>query len=258
MKVDGLSEPATKRHFERGRDGQRRGSAAETIEDSDDLRHSGHRRAVGHPRTEKTSHDEARHDDLAADDPLSHCVRDLDGQGTSSVLGGRLENHDSLMLNVEGTIRKSHLLNFDFVKGAGEIAQSLTENFGTIQDTKFSGASGLQKLVNHGFVGNVRSAAFIENWGEILDLEFTTNLGGVDNRPGAVLEFDSPDDFSFMPPNMTNAGYVETRDVVTLQGTLTSNEALIEELVEQINAMEGVKQVNNEIVVGLVYQEWNV
>lgn len=45
---------------------------------------------------------------------------------------------------------------------------------------------------------------------------------------------------------------------VTLQGTLTSNEALIEELVEQINDMEGVKQVNNEIVVGLVYQEWNV
>ncbi|HEX9844466.1 MAG TPA: cytidylate kinase family protein [bacterium] len=46
--------------------------------------------------------------------------------------------------------------------------------------------------------------------------------------------------------------------VVTLQGTLTSNEALIEELVEQIKAMEGVRQVNNEIVVGLVYQEWNV
>ena len=46
--------------------------------------------------------------------------------------------------------------------------------------------------------------------------------------------------------------------VVTLQGTLTSNEALIEELVEQIKAMDGVRQVNNEIVVGLVYQEWNV
>jgi cytidylate kinase len=46
--------------------------------------------------------------------------------------------------------------------------------------------------------------------------------------------------------------------VVTLQGTLTSNEALIEELVEQIKTMDGVKQVNNEIVVGLVYQEWNV
>jgi cytidylate kinase len=45
---------------------------------------------------------------------------------------------------------------------------------------------------------------------------------------------------------------------VTLQGTLTSNEALIEELVEQIKGMEGVRQVNNEIVVGLVYQEWNV
>lgn len=49
-----------------------------------------------------------------------------------------------------------------------------------------------------------------------------------------------------------------SQGVVTLQGTLTSNEALIEELVEQINDMEGVKQVNNEIVVGLVYQEWNV
>jgi cytidylate kinase len=46
--------------------------------------------------------------------------------------------------------------------------------------------------------------------------------------------------------------------VVTLQGTLTSNEAVIEELVEQVKQMEGVRQVNNEIVVGLVYQEWNV
>jgi len=46
--------------------------------------------------------------------------------------------------------------------------------------------------------------------------------------------------------------------VVTLQGTLTSNESLIEEMVEQIEKQEGVKQVVNEIVVGLVYQEWNV
>ena len=46
--------------------------------------------------------------------------------------------------------------------------------------------------------------------------------------------------------------------VVTLQGTLTSNEALIEELVGQIRELDGVRQVNNEIVVGLVYQEWNV
>ena len=46
--------------------------------------------------------------------------------------------------------------------------------------------------------------------------------------------------------------------VVTLQGTLTSNEALIEDLVEQVKTMDGVKQVDNEIVVGLVYQEWNV
>ena len=46
--------------------------------------------------------------------------------------------------------------------------------------------------------------------------------------------------------------------VVTLQGTLTSNEALVDEIVEQVQAMEGVRHVNNEIVVGLVYQEWNV
>jgi cytidylate kinase len=45
---------------------------------------------------------------------------------------------------------------------------------------------------------------------------------------------------------------------VTLQGTLTSNESLVDELVEQIRTLEGVHQVNNEIVVGLVYQEWNV
>lgn len=46
--------------------------------------------------------------------------------------------------------------------------------------------------------------------------------------------------------------------VVRLQGTLTSNESLIEQIVGQIQKMEGVKSVNNEIVVGLVYQEWNV
>lgn len=46
--------------------------------------------------------------------------------------------------------------------------------------------------------------------------------------------------------------------VVTLQGTLTSNEALVEELVEEIGKMDSVKDVKNEIVVGLVYQEWNV
>lgn len=46
--------------------------------------------------------------------------------------------------------------------------------------------------------------------------------------------------------------------VVTLQGTLTSNEAAVEQVVEQIRGLEGIKGVNNEIVVGLVYQEWNV
>ncbi len=49
-----------------------------------------------------------------------------------------------------------------------------------------------------------------------------------------------------------------TDGTVRLQGTLTSNEALIEHLVDQIQKLEGVKAVNNEIVVGLVYQEWNV
>ena len=48
------------------------------------------------------------------------------------------------------------------------------------------------------------------------------------------------------------------KGIVTMQGTLTSNEALVEEVVERIRSMEGVLQVNNEIVVGLVYQEWNV
>jgi hypothetical protein len=46
--------------------------------------------------------------------------------------------------------------------------------------------------------------------------------------------------------------------VVRLQGTLTSNESLIEHIVDQIQKLEGVKAVDNEIVVGLVYQEWNV
>jgi osmotically-inducible protein OsmY len=49
-----------------------------------------------------------------------------------------------------------------------------------------------------------------------------------------------------------------TNGVVRLQGTLTSNESLIESIVDEIQKMEGVKAVNNEIVVGLVYQEWNV
>lgn len=48
------------------------------------------------------------------------------------------------------------------------------------------------------------------------------------------------------------------KGVVTLQGTLTSNETVIEEMAEKIRALDGVKQVVNEIVVGLVYQEWNV
>ena len=46
--------------------------------------------------------------------------------------------------------------------------------------------------------------------------------------------------------------------IVKLEGTLTSNEEVVEELVEQIRRLDGVKGVDNQIVVGLVYQEWNV
>lgn len=46
--------------------------------------------------------------------------------------------------------------------------------------------------------------------------------------------------------------------VVTLEGTLTSHEAMIEQIVAEVEKMEGVREVNNEIIVGLVYHEWNV
>ncbi|MCZ6532940.1 MAG: cytidylate kinase family protein [SAR324 cluster bacterium] len=46
--------------------------------------------------------------------------------------------------------------------------------------------------------------------------------------------------------------------VVTLEGTLTSHEAMIDQIVEEVERLEGVKHVNNEIIVGLVYHEWNV
>jgi len=49
-----------------------------------------------------------------------------------------------------------------------------------------------------------------------------------------------------------------TDGVVTLEGTLTSHEAMIEQLVGEMEKMEGVKAVHNEIVMGLVYHEWNV
>jgi cytidylate kinase len=45
---------------------------------------------------------------------------------------------------------------------------------------------------------------------------------------------------------------------VTLGGTLTSHESTLDQLVQQIQALPGVKQVHNEIVVGVVYHEWNV
>jgi osmotically-inducible protein OsmY len=46
--------------------------------------------------------------------------------------------------------------------------------------------------------------------------------------------------------------------VVTLSGTITSHESTLDQLVKQIESIDGVKQVNNEIVVGVVYHEWNV
>jgi cytidylate kinase len=45
---------------------------------------------------------------------------------------------------------------------------------------------------------------------------------------------------------------------VTLSGTLTSHESTLDQLVQQIQALPGVERVNNEIVVGVVYHEWNV
>jgi hypothetical protein len=45
---------------------------------------------------------------------------------------------------------------------------------------------------------------------------------------------------------------------VTLTGTLTSHESTLDQLVQQIQVLPGVKQVHNEIVVGVVYHEWNV
>jgi cytidylate kinase len=46
--------------------------------------------------------------------------------------------------------------------------------------------------------------------------------------------------------------------VVKLEGTLTSNEDVVEDMVDRVRALEGVKSVDNQIIVGLVYQEWNV
>jgi cytidylate kinase len=46
--------------------------------------------------------------------------------------------------------------------------------------------------------------------------------------------------------------------VVTLSGTITSHESVLDHIVRQIEAISGVKQVRNEIVVGMVYHEWNV
>jgi len=45
--------------------------------------------------------------------------------------------------------------------------------------------------------------------------------------------------------------------VVTLQGVLTSHDPRIDQVVAQIGGIEGVKRVENGIVVGLVYHPWN-
>ena len=52
---------------------------------------------------------------------------------------------------------------------------------------------------------------------------------------------------------------VTVRDsVVKLDGMLTSNSDFVDELVEKIRGLEGVKRVDNHIVVELLNQDWNV
>lgn len=46
--------------------------------------------------------------------------------------------------------------------------------------------------------------------------------------------------------------------VVKLDGVLTSSETVVDEMVEEVLKVEGVKDVSNQIVVGLSNQEWNV
>lgn len=45
---------------------------------------------------------------------------------------------------------------------------------------------------------------------------------------------------------------------VTLKGNLTSTDSMVEQLVADVEKIGGVKSVTNEILTGLVYQEWNV
>jgi cytidylate kinase len=46
--------------------------------------------------------------------------------------------------------------------------------------------------------------------------------------------------------------------VVKLEGMLTSGEYFVDEMVEQVRRLEGVKGVDNQVVVGLVNQEWSI
>ncbi|RPI43283.1 MAG: BON domain-containing protein [Betaproteobacteria bacterium] len=46
--------------------------------------------------------------------------------------------------------------------------------------------------------------------------------------------------------------------VVKLEGVLTSSENVVDEMVAEVLRLEGVKGVDNQIVVGLVTQEWNI
>jgi cytidylate kinase len=46
--------------------------------------------------------------------------------------------------------------------------------------------------------------------------------------------------------------------VVKLDGMLTSSEDYVDDMVEQVSRMEGVRGVDNRIVVGLVSQEWSI
>ncbi|MCH8883084.1 MAG: BON domain-containing protein [SAR324 cluster bacterium] len=56
--------------------------------------------------------------------------------------------------------------------------------------------------------------------------------------------------------SLINLGVSE--GAVTLGGTLTSHESTLDHLVEQIQSLPGVARVDNQIVVGVVYHEWNV
>jgi hypothetical protein len=46
--------------------------------------------------------------------------------------------------------------------------------------------------------------------------------------------------------------------VVKLDGMLTSSEQYVDEMVEQVTGLEGVKGVDNKIIPGLASQDWNV